>query len=592
MFSGELIAEPICLIEYPPLDKSTILDSYFQEELVLLYFHLSRTKNGEKMGILKQHLGQVLDTFKKNLFENPQFLVYFKLFYRLIGQTADIFYGKGEHDLTYMMIWVWYQRYPVLAIYAIHQLVKPVFGSWRHMKYLCHHLRGQGAAAKSLINMCVDMMNQQLNKDLKTWEEKLESCSRNDISNLAKWIPREHKKFDWLYELLVLDWADKNNPWIMKSTRGSSESLIAATKKCKGIYRKNIAFLNRILDTTEIKLCEKNRHGIIPQNVSGYTLIKQPGLLYADDVCSQNFKEYFDKKFMDFELELSRTTEMDKDIEIEKKGVSSNVNVLPPLAYFVKEAFQLIHSECPNNYRSNLLDKQWKILSKSLNIGKIENLIPILDMGFSIQMSDAESYYTAIGIAILVAEHSSFGKRILVADHSPTWVNMEECNGFVSMIQFLHDATSSNRNTLVDFNKAIDMIILGLLSYNMEVPDRKQKLIRDIENLRLLFLSDFRGFLSDNFNAFDKINERFIEELGTESPQFIFWNVGSYTTDVFLPCSVNQRNTMFLSGFSANLVKVLKCKRDYTPYRMICKILENKRYDLFGNYIDTLVIHE
>jgi hypothetical protein len=88
----------------------SLYDSYLQEELVAIYFHLTRSKSSKKINILREHLEEVLDFIKRNIKTYPEMMNYLKLFYRLIGQTRDLLHGKGEHDLTYMMIWVWYQN--------------------------------------------------------------------------------------------------------------------------------------------------------------------------------------------------------------------------------------------------------------------------------------------------------------------------------------------------------------------------------------------------------------------------------------------------------------------------------------------------
>jgi len=113
------------ITEFPTaLDTSPIqYDIFLKEQLVGLYFHITRTKSHQKLDIVRTSLGTVLDVFKKNLSTNPGLMPYFKQFYRMVGQTRDMFYGKGEHELTYMMLWEWYKRYPVLAIYAVHRLV-------------------------------------------------------------------------------------------------------------------------------------------------------------------------------------------------------------------------------------------------------------------------------------------------------------------------------------------------------------------------------------------------------------------------------------------------------------------------------------
>lgn len=558
------------ITEFPTaLDTSPIqYDIFLKEQLVGLYFHITRTKSHQKLDIVRTSLGTVLDVFKKNLYTNPGLMPYFKLFYRMVGQTRDMFYGKGEHELTYMMLWEWYKRYPVLAIYAVHRLVLDGFGSWRDIKYLCHYLKEQGNKSQGFVDSCVKLMNQQLRTDLETWKFSVNARSRNCISNVAKWIPREHKKFDWLYELLVIDWAKTACPWILSTTSCSYDSYLAAKLKCKRLYRKQVSLLNKALDTTQIKLCSNKRDNIIPANVSSYTLMKQPKLLFSYDLCSQNFKTYLDKKFEDFASGL-RT--------------SGNPCSVLPLSYFVKQAMWVSGED---TYRMDLLNHHWKILSKSISNKKLENLLPILDMGYSIQINDAESFYTAIGLAILVAERTTFGKRILVIDNKPCWVNLEDCATFVSMVKTLDAETSSKRSTYVDFNKGMDMIILGLTTYNLCDPNRTQQLYKDIENLRVILFSNF-----DDLHICNRLIKRFTTEFASSSPQFIFWNLGTGNIEnTELPFDYDS-SSLFLSGFSPRLISSInrsRCSYD-TPYSMVSNILNNERYACFENYIDSMI---
>jgi len=586
--------------------SGSLYESYLQEELVAIYFHLTRCKSSQKINILREHLQQVLDFIKINIKTYPEMMNYLKLFYRLIGQTRDLLHGKGEHDLTYMMIWVWYQKYPVLAIFAIHQLVSDfdesrnhiAFGSWRDIKYLCQYLREQGSQTKQLIDYCVSFMNRQFKKDLETWKFSNNPHSREHISNVAKWIPREYKKFDWLYELLVLDWAKTTHPSILASSLDSETSYFDAVMKCKRLYRKQVSLLNKGLDTPQIKLCDKNRDNINPNNVSVYTMMKQPKLVFDEDLCSQKFKEYFDKKCMDFDFGLGLGLEMGS-VSSSLEGIK-NHSVLLPLSYLIKEAVGLIRQKYPSDYKSNYLDKQWKILSKTIPNRGFENLLPILDMSFTIQMHDSESFYTAIGLALLIAERTSFGKRILVMDHSATWVNLDgdsdalcdSCNSFVSMVEKLYYLTLSNRSTIVNYDKVIDMIIIGLnfSSNKNKKKNNNKKLDINIENLRLIFLSDFSNM---ERRVFERIDNRFLNEYNC-SPQFIFWNLGSHKIhDLVVPCPIHQKNTILLSGFSANLIKVLNIRGvegdNITPYNTICNILNNIRYDIFEFYIEWLM---
>jgi hypothetical protein len=572
-------------VEFPTVIEACPIktDSFLQEQLVCLYFYLTRAKGDKKLSVLREKLGNVLDIFKQNLGSNPGIMVYFKLFYRMVGQTRDLLYGKGEHDLTYMMLWEWYKRYPTLAIYATYRLVLDGFGSWRDIKYLCDYLRSYGGAKSvGFIDICVSLMNQQLRTDLETWKFSINARSRNHISNVAKWIPREHKKFDWLYELLAMDWAKTEFPYIMATTHCSYDSFLAAKSKCKRLYRKQISLLNKALDTTQIKQCSRQREAIIPANVSTRTLMTQPGLVFSDDLCSHNFKKYFDKKFSDFDT---------------GKVGSGSPTIFPTLFYFVKTALMILKDDSPNDYRLDLLDKQWKVLSKSISNKKLENLLPILDMSYSIQKDDAESLYTAIGLAILIAERSTFGKRVLVIDHTPTWVNLEECPTFFSMVTEINSATEESRFTIPDFNKGIDMIMIAIASYNIDDPNRSKHLIKDIENLRLLIISNFDGFIGESnvysrcIGTSETVGKS--ETTATSPSQFILWNVGTQNIeDIHLPGTIHQTNLIFMSGSSPHLIRDISHKRDYamTPYRMVCSILNSDRYSCFENYIDRVII--
>ena len=45
-----------------------------------------------------------------------EFLYYLMCLYKLIGFFRDIQCGQGERDISYMMICVWYNFYPKLAL--------------------------------------------------------------------------------------------------------------------------------------------------------------------------------------------------------------------------------------------------------------------------------------------------------------------------------------------------------------------------------------------------------------------------------------------------------------------------------------------
>jgi len=281
------------------------LQVFLQEELVFFFFHNYRETSSETDAILIRRLSDVLSRIKYDLPVQHR-PVYLGLFYRLIGYVRSIVSGKGDHHFAYLMLFVWYKYYPTLAVYALHRFVlctegqHNTFGSWRDIKYLCQFIKSSSGQGQdhSFIDVCCDFVNAQLDSDLQIHHVYALPKHNQTISNVAKWIPREHKQFDWLYHKLVLNWIKKNKPFILNSA--TERSYFAAISKSSRIYRKKIASLNKTIDTTQIKQCARNRRDIIPQHVSRYTQMKQPNLIFGygetdtDDrlSCSQHFREW------------------------------------------------------------------------------------------------------------------------------------------------------------------------------------------------------------------------------------------------------------------------------------------------------------
>jgi hypothetical protein len=196
-----------------PILKTFDFHRFFKDQLVFFYFNLFKKFDTKNVLELSKKLSDVLQLLKNNLEKDPVFIEYLVLFYRMIGHTRDIYFGKGEHDISYMFLMVFYDNFPVLAIYAMHRFVQPddnlniPYGSWRDIKYLCDYIRKNSPKKENhgLIQYCIELMNSQLKKDYETWRFSIHARSRNHISNVSKWIPREHKKFHWLFNMLVLD---------------------------------------------------------------------------------------------------------------------------------------------------------------------------------------------------------------------------------------------------------------------------------------------------------------------------------------------------------------------------------------------------
>jgi hypothetical protein len=238
---------------YPSLEAIDY-HSYFKEQICYFYFHLSRKDADIPIIGLQNEFVQVLKIIKKTARVDDSYLVYLDLFYRMVGQTRDILKGKGEHLLSYMLLVGFYEVYPVLAIYVLHRFVQPItslcvenphgnestpyhscFGSWRDMKYLCEYIATTCDYGEDhpLIDEAISMMNNQLKRDFVHFT----SGSKTIISFVAKWIPRENKKFHWIFNRLALDWCQRFMPYILSNAGAKdSDSYLCATSKYKSIY--------------------------------------------------------------------------------------------------------------------------------------------------------------------------------------------------------------------------------------------------------------------------------------------------------------------------------------------------------------------
>ena len=563
---------------FPTIETNHNFHLFFQEEIVSFYFYTYRDTSVSDTNALITRFDHLLFTLKNNLHNQLSgSMEYLILLFRLLGYTRSIHSGKGEHDLSYLMLCSWYKFFPTLAIYALHRFVvctkdqsRP-FGSWRDIKYLCRFIERHTYEKQNhaFIDICCDFVNSQLKKD--TDIQNIYALPKNihSISYVSKWIPREHKQVGWLYDKLVLHWMKLEKPYILQST--TDETYIAAIHKGKRLYRKKIASLNKMIDTTQIKQCARNRRSIIPKNVSSFTQMKQPNLIFGHgendildrQLCSQHFTEWFD---------------------LDQHGCNLSPSPLP-MHYYVKRAIQLISNTSQLDdkllhYQKSILNNQWTSLSNSFHTHHVGNSIPIVDVSDNMSQYNDDYYYAAIGYAILLAQKSLFTNRILLVDQIPTWIELDTTHCFVSIVQHIQLSIQSSF-TIANFNSAFHLI--GKTIRNSELSGQ------DIRNLRLVLFSTTSN-LTSSLLHYDNILSIF-NLYCFHVPFIVYWNVSNEVGELF-PCSIHQHSTIMISGTSTNLLHVLLNKfkhKHTTPYKTICNLLRSPHYNILENYIHHII---
>ena len=161
---------------------------------------------------------RILRRLKKDLRNNKEGSVNdLRILYLMIPYCRDGIRGKGERDVSYRMIYAFYQVFPVLAIKAVHLLFRvrdglPMVGSWCDIKYFCifvlrHSPLGSG-------DPLIAIMAYIANKNI-------------DNTEVAKWIPRECRH-PYLFSVFARDFFNIAPGKVFSSVK-------------KGLYRKRVS---------------------------------------------------------------------------------------------------------------------------------------------------------------------------------------------------------------------------------------------------------------------------------------------------------------------------------------------------------------
>ena len=542
-----------------------------REQILQFSFQVTRTSDvgvSRLQSVLYGLLSSLKHSVKASTIQERAFAKQMLSFlYRMIGQTRDIIDGKGECTLTYMMIYTWYSFFPQLACFALKCLVDlgdekvHQYGSWKDIKYFCEYCKSQGECVlHPLIHYAIKLVNAQLKVD--------DSDDRQNISLLAKWVPREKSSFNWLYESLACDYF----PDVME-TANTSERERKAILKCKTDYRKLLSRLNMKIDTTQIKQCDKRWADIDFNKVTSITTIKQKkAFLNKKKDGSVRFPQD-DDRLACAEHFTSRIREaVDGKTEMKGKRVG--------MANFTTQARDLLSSG-GNQDEIDLLNSQWR--DNASQTGALGNMIAMVDVSGSMEGDPMD---VAIALGIRIAEKSALGKRVMTFSSSPSWVNLEAYPDFVSMVEVVRSAPwGMNTN----FHAALTMILDAIIQNNMS-PE-------DVEDMVLVILSDMQMDTGDTCNkeTLYKEMEASYAAAGIrvhgkpyKPPHILFWNLRS--TNGF-PAISSQKNCSMMSGFSPALLNVfceqgLTALQSCTPWSILEKTLENERYKIMADRLE------
>jgi hypothetical protein len=588
---------------------------YFKNKIVDVYYTSSRPCVKPDLDKNAKIYGELLCSLNphKNLL---------KMLYKLIAQTRDICYGKGERDITYMMIYQWWRYYPLLALTALYSMMfsgyhsdyvfntyidvnneyaphQNSYGCFKDVKYFCNYLRKYAHTItytnndNTLCNYAITILNQRVYDDYK------EYLKNGTMPSLAcKWVPRENSKYGWIFEKMAIQWIQATDPVILSSINieqyenMSNVSLknCKAVIKCKTIYRKVISLLSKQLDLPETKQCNKKWADIKPYTITIDSMFRKNNALFNIDntfdnrkptiidadrrQCAHNIKEHV---FI---------AEMSPHFKLENMRKSYiNQCTFSPLQ-FVKQAIKLIGSRKINGsieiqqnilYQIGLLNANWRKFSQKCNA--LDFFIPIVDMSLSMS---GDPLYNAIGMSCLIAEKSKIGQRIMVMDIIPTWVNLEGCSGnFVEMVEILYNYT--NRNTVANILKTFDTIIDAITMCNSDGNGNKK-----MDLVFVIFTNESSYITYGNEMVHTNIINSF-SRAKLDIPHIIYWNC-SPNIQVKPVYGLTNKSAM-VSGTNAELLNHFSFigwsnLYNNNSFDTLENILSNSRYDIMGELFD------
>ena len=372
-----------------------------KERILQFYFQLVRTNNKQELEQLDTiYTNLILDVITSNITDEER-SEYITILYKMIAYTRDIECGKGEYQLSYMMIACWaklqfvlkykpeyknnfnndistntssdsdlknisflfsqtfYINTNLLAYNALKEFVCDVeetispIGSYKDIKYFIQYWRSlwehiypehKYMDAGVIINI-IRLVNNQLNKDVFNIlsERKIDQDTNQDTTNVSnvslvsKWIPREKSN--------KFGWMTKyfakdyfsKQSWFKSSNTQHQNSL--AEKKALTLYRKILSSVNQYIDTTQIKQCSGNWKEIdFDKHVTSITMSKQK---YAFlNIKKNNKKKHKDNQDRDLCAEHYK-----QYITQCKEGTLNIKGTRVSIYDFVKDALTVIHSK-------------------------------------------------------------------------------------------------------------------------------------------------------------------------------------------------------------------------------------------------------
>ena len=592
------------------------MESLLSHQKQFLEIYASLSKNTDPMIFMKK-IQSLIVSLKTSIIKETKgdvqkshFMILSSL-YKLIPYTRDIYGGMGERDFAYYMLFIWNYHFTVPTAKCLHKLILPIdnnppFGSWRDIKSLCGVIRKYSEKGEDdpFIDTCISMMNHQLDIDYKKWNEAQDEYVRKlhsvyeiqkptavgvGISLVAKWVPREHSAYHWLFRRCALQWIRTFSPIYLTSCKTKKQFDMAFNKGSKE-YRHVFTRLSKAWDILETKQCTNQWEKINMTNVPMIAGLKQQQALLNIGLSGKvrtNTMHSEIRKICADKYVLNRATN-----SAYKQHHLDKVNpFFIDMGYFIQQAFRAKVSE-----EMQRIENQWTHLLNQ--IPDMPHYLPILDC--SMFYHSQKRFYEALGHACLLAMKSS--KSIMLFDSTIQYISLQDCGTNILSILSTLKPIFHEHHIGHDFAAVTNTLVQSIEETNMPS--------ENIADLKWVFFVDIA--YSDVPTIVSIVQHSFTGKHVTV-PRLLFWLSGreksclptfeennpcvscdssinvAQQTDTIHPLIVSGATNYVWTRISQIPEHVMKMIH---PYDFVGFLLNQPRYNVFGDYFNTLLSRE
>jgi len=436
--------------------------------------------------------------------ESPEIAV------KIIFQTRDIRTGKGEKDVSFILLKELKEHYPETYKLNLKNLIN--YGRFDDL----------------LIMSDYETENMDVNFELSILAEQLKEDENKDHPSLAsKWAPREHTKSKSFYKLINLlfpNSSTKEKDYRLMIKKNMDKLNVVETLMCKNKWDE-INFSH--VPSKAMKLYGR-------KNVRKYNKNKT-----IDEKCEGAFARHQGERFTEFLTNVATGKE-----KINVKGIHPH---------------ELVDHYYKGNDVDEIIEMQWnKIIDELKREGNI-NAISVVDVSGSMTSNDGLPLKVAISLGLITAELAigEFHNKVITFDTNPTLCEITK----TSLYDKFNEIKYIGWGMSTDLEKVFDLILENTTNENIP------KMIFIFTDMQFNCASKMpEKTLYENIKRKYSENNRLL-------PKLIFWNLGSSETPGF-PVTMSDFGTIYVSGFSQILLTSFMKGLSFYPIEIMMELLK------------------